>query len=55
VYFTAFSGDLSEELSRVEGAGGKVLRDKTLITEEIGYMGIFCDTEGNRIAIHSRK
>ena len=55
VYFTAFSGDLSEELSRVEGAGGKVLQEKTLITEEIGYMGIFLDTEGNRIAIHSRK
>jgi predicted enzyme related to lactoylglutathione lyase len=55
VYFTAFSGDLSEELSRVEDAGGKVLQEKTLITEEIGYMGIFLDTEGNRIAIHSRK
>ena len=55
VYFTAFSGDLSEELSRVESAGGKVLQEKTLITEEIGYMGLFLDTEGNRIAIHSRK
>jgi predicted enzyme related to lactoylglutathione lyase len=55
IYFTAFSGDLSVELSRVEGAGGKVLKEKTLITEEIGYMGLFLDTEGNRIAIHSRK
>ncbi len=55
VYFTASSGDLSIELSRVEGAGGKVLQEKTLITEEIGYMGLFLDTEGNRIAIHSRK
>jgi predicted enzyme related to lactoylglutathione lyase len=55
VYFTAFSGDLSEELSRVEDAGGKVLQEKTLITEEIGYYGLFFDTEGNRIAIHSRQ
>lgn len=55
VYFTAFSGDLCEELSRVEGAGGKVLQEKRLITEEIGYYGLFLDSEGNRIAIHSRK
>lgn len=55
IYFTAFSGDLSVELSRVEVAGGKVLKEKTLISEEIGYMGLFLDTEGNRIAIHSRK
>jgi predicted enzyme related to lactoylglutathione lyase len=54
VYFTANSGDLATELSRVEGAGGKVLRNKTLISEEVGYMGLFLDTEGNRIAIHSR-
>jgi predicted enzyme related to lactoylglutathione lyase len=55
VYFTAFSGDLSIELSRVEAAGGKVLQPKTLISEEIGYMGIFLDSEGNRIALHTRK
>jgi predicted enzyme related to lactoylglutathione lyase len=55
VYFTAFSGDLAVELSRVEAAGGKVLQPKSLITEEIGYMGIFLDSEGNRIALHSRK
>lgn len=55
LYFTAHSGDLANELARVEAAGGVVLRDKTLITEEIGYMGLFLDTEGNRIALHSRK
>jgi predicted enzyme related to lactoylglutathione lyase len=55
IYFTASSGDLSTELSRVQAAGGKVLQPKRLITEEIGYMGIFVDSEGNRIAIHSRK
>jgi hypothetical protein len=37
----------------VEAAGGKVLVPKTQISEDIGYMGVFLDTEGNRIAIHS--
>jgi len=55
VYFTAHSGDLSNELSRVEKAGGKVLQQKTLITNEIGYMALLIDSEGNRIALHSHK
>lgn len=55
IYITPPSGDLSNELSRVEKAGGKVLLEKKLITEDIGYMGLFLDTEGNRIGIHSRK
>jgi len=55
LYFTAASGDLSVELARVQSAGGKVLLPKTLIAEEIGYMAVLVDSEGNRIAIHSRK
>lgn len=55
VYFTAHSGDLANELSRVEAAGGKVTQKKTLITDDVGFMGLFIDTEGNRIALHSRK
>jgi uncharacterized protein len=55
VYFTAHSGDVANELSRVEAAGGKVLMPRTLISEEIGYYGLFLDSEGNRIAVHSRK
>ncbi|MDP4185668.1 MAG: VOC family protein [Bacteroidota bacterium] len=54
IYFTAFSGDLNNELSRVEKAGGKILEGKKLIKEEIGYMAIILDTEGNKIALHSR-
>lgn len=53
VYFTAFSGDVSIELERVEKAGGKVLLTKTLIAPEIGYMALFLDSEGNRAALHS--
>ncbi|MFP4469593.1 MAG: VOC family protein [Bacteroidales bacterium] len=55
IYFTASSGDLQNELDRVEKAGGKVLQPKTLITEEIGYMAILLDSEGNRVALHSRQ
>lgn len=54
IYFTAFSGDLSNELSRVVPAGGEVIQEKTLIAEGYGYMAVILDTEGNRIALHSR-
>ena len=53
LYFNAGSGDLQNELSRVETAGGKILQEKTLITEENGYLAVFLDTEGNRIGLHS--
>lgn len=55
VYFTSPSGDLSNELAKVEAAGGKILVPRTLIAEDIGYMAVVFDTEGNRIALHSRK
>jgi hypothetical protein len=55
IYFTCHSGDLSNELAKVESAGGKVLMPKKLISEDVGYMALCIDTEGNRIALHSRK
>ncbi len=54
IYFTAFSGDLDNELNRVEEAGGKILQSKMQISPEHGYMAIILDTEGNRVALHSR-
>ncbi len=45
--------DLQIILDRVEAAGGKILVPKTVITEEYGDMGVFSDTEGNRIALHN--
>lgn len=53
IYFS--SEDVEIELSRIEEAGGKILRTKTQISPEAGYMALFLDTEGNRIALHSRK
>ncbi len=46
--------DLQPILDRVEAGGGKVDTPKTLITEDIGYYAVFEDTEGNRVALHSR-
>jgi uncharacterized protein len=38
----------------VEPAGGQVIQPKTLITEDIGYMALLIDSEGNRVALHSQ-
>ena len=51
VYF--MSEDVQNELDRVEAAGGKIYQGKTKISDEHGYMGVFIDTEGNRVALHS--
>lgn len=53
VYFA--SEEIVRELSRVEAEGGKVIQQKTQISPEVGFMAIFVDSEGNRIALHSRK
>jgi len=55
IYLTAHSGDLENELSKVESAGGKIIQHKTHISEEYGFMALIMDTEGNRVALHSRQ
>jgi predicted enzyme related to lactoylglutathione lyase len=47
--------DLQLILDKIEGAGGKILLNKSLISEHWGYMALFLDSEGNRIALHSKK
>jgi uncharacterized protein len=54
IYLDA-SPDVDTVLSRVKTNGGKVVLDKTLINDCIGYIGIFIDTEGNRVGIHATK
>ena len=44
--------DLTAPLGRVEAAGGKIIQPKTDIGEN-GFMAMFIDTEGNRLALHS--
>ena len=45
--------DLSVPLSRVESAGGKIILPKTSLGPN-GFMAHFIDTEGNKVAFHSR-
>jgi hypothetical protein len=52
IYFTC--ADVAASLARVTKSGGTVLQPKKEIGEGYGYMGLFQDTEGNRIALHSR-
>ena len=55
VYFTVGSGNLNNELKKVENSGGTIVVPKTQISQEHGFIALIKDTEGNRIAIHSRK
>lgn len=45
IYLNA-NPDISIPLSKVEAAGRKVMMPKKLITEAIGYMVLFIDSEG---------
>ncbi len=47
--------DLSLVLDRVEAAGGQVQMPKTFVSNEVGYMAFFIDTEGNKVGLHSYK
>jgi predicted enzyme related to lactoylglutathione lyase len=52
IYLNA-NPDVQNILDKVEAAGGKIIVPKTQISPEYGYMGVFIDTEGNRIGLHS--
>lgn len=52
VYFS--TEDCTTEESRVENAGGKIVRPKMPIGE-FGFVSILQDTEGNTIGLHSQK
>ncbi|MFZ1702828.1 MAG: VOC family protein [Saprospiraceae bacterium] len=46
--------DLNIILSKVEEAGGRVIMPKTAIGNDAGFFAIFLDTEGNKLALHSK-
>jgi len=52
VYLNA-NPDVQHVLDKIPGAGGSVMVPKTEISPEYGYMAVFIDTEGNRVALHS--
>jgi uncharacterized protein len=45
--------DLSTILERVEEAGGVVIMEKTYISPEAGFIGLFIDSEGNKIGLQN--
>ncbi|MEO3677435.1 VOC family protein [Rheinheimera fenheensis] len=51
IYFEVESID--NALERISHAGGKVLQSKMSIGEH-GFIAIFTDSEGNKVALHSR-
>ena len=52
IYLNA-NPDVQNILDRVVAAGGSIMVPKTEISPEYGFMGVFIDTEGNRIGLHS--
>src|SRR4029077_6155618 len=52
IYLNA-NPDVQNVLDKIEAAGGKIVVPKTQISPEFGYMAVFVDTEGNRVALHS--
>ncbi len=50
VYLNAYPS-IQTVIDKIESAGGKVLVPKTKIIA--GYISVFIDTEGNRVALHA--
>jgi predicted enzyme related to lactoylglutathione lyase len=46
--------DVNNELSRVEAAGGKIIRSKQSVGD-LGFIALIQDTEGNMIGLRSLK
>ncbi len=52
IYLNA-NPNLQLVLDKINDAGGKIVVPKPQISPEYGYMAVFVDTEGNRVALHS--
>lgn len=52
VYLNA-NPDLMAVQDRIESAGGSIIQSKKMIAPGRGYMCLFLDSEGNRLALHS--
>lgn len=46
--------DLQLILDRIPHAGGRILLEKQTISEEAGCFALFIDSEGNKMALHSK-
>jgi uncharacterized protein len=55
IFFSSPKEDINGDLKKVEKAGGKIVAPRMEIPENMGFMAMFLDTEGNRIGLHSMK
>lgn len=51
IYLNA-GNDIDSILGRIDLAGGRVIMQKTLISDTAGNFALFIDSEGNRVALH---
>lgn len=51
IYLNA-GNDIDSVLGRIDLAGGRVIMQKTLISDTAGNFALFIDSEGNRVALH---
>lgn len=47
--------DIAAKLAEIEDAGGKMVKEKTKISEEYGYYAEFLDVSGNKLGLWSRR
>ena len=47
--------DAAGMLEKAKAGGGKILTPKTKLCDQLGFIAVFWDTEGNRIALQTRK
>jgi uncharacterized protein len=45
--------DVGNILGKIENAGGTILLNKTYLGEQAGFIGLFLDSEGNRIGVQA--
>lgn len=46
--------NIEAKLREIEAAGGKVVKEKTKISDEHGYYAVFTDVFGNKLALWSK-
>ena len=54
VYLNA-NPNMDPVVEKIEAAGGHIAAPKMKISDDIGYMAFFIDSEGNRVALHSQQ
>ncbi|RAV98039.1 VOC family protein [Pseudochryseolinea flava] len=51
IYFDAEKEGIDPILTRVKNSGGQVIMEKTFLSNDAGYIGLFVDSEGNKVGL----